>query len=189
MCPRSSTGRENTAVEVERTKGEMPEVESTLTTNKESAAKWDCSRTSNGSEWEERQKLMEAGDTSKEAGEVKAEWVTVKRKSGKKESTRNSGSVTQIFVKMDSCKKVTQDVTPSDKVSDIMRRIPNNVCWSKGNIFVILGGRVLRWSDDMKTCCIEDGEHFAREAENSRRRSPQEQEAHQTGEDTARTRT
>ena len=31
----------------------------------------------------------------------------------------------QIFVKMDSCKTITQGVTPSDKVSDIMRRIQN----------------------------------------------------------------
>ena len=60
--------RENTAVEVERMKEEMPEAESTLTANKESAER-DC--TTKGVE---RQKFevidMEAGDTSKEAGEV-----------------------------------------------------------------------------------------------------------------------
>ena len=36
-------------------KGEMPAAESTLTADKESAAKRDCSCTTKGSEWEERQ--------------------------------------------------------------------------------------------------------------------------------------
>ena len=88
------------------------------------------------------------------SGEVEAEWVTVKRKSGKKESTRNSGSVIQIFVKMDNCKTVTQHVTLSDTLSDIMRRIPNNLCCSKGNMYMIFGGNVLRWSD-VKTCSVQ----------------------------------
>ena len=125
--------RENTAVEVEKMKGEMLAAESTLTANKELATKRHCSCATKGSEWEERQKCKDM-DRSSDDGEVQAEWVAVTRKSHKKESTGNNGGVIQIFVKMDNCKTVTQDVTPSDKVSDIMRRIPNNVCCSNGNM-------------------------------------------------------
>ena len=54
----------------------------------------------------------------------------------------------QIFVKMDDSKAVTMDAAPSDKVSDVMRRI--SVCDSKRDMSVTFEGRVLRKSDELR---------------------------------------
>ena len=78
---------------------------------------------------------------SSDDGEVEAEWVMV----------------ILFVVKMDNCKTLTQDDTPTDKVSDIMRQIPNNMCCSKGNIFVILGETVPRWSNDVRCAASKMG--------------------------------
>ena len=46
----------------------------------------------------------------------------------------------QIFVKMDDSRAVTMDAAPSNKVSDVMRRI--SVCDSKHDMHVTFEGRV-----------------------------------------------
>ena len=44
------------------------------------------------------------------------------------------------------------EVALNDKVSDMMRRIP-----SGGDVYVTSGGRVLRRSDELRSCGVVDG--------------------------------
>ena len=58
----------------------------------------------------------------------------------------------QIFVKVDGCRTVAMDVSQNDKVGDMMNRIPNG-----GDMYVKSGGRVLRRSDELRSCGVVDG--------------------------------
>ena len=44
------------------------------------------------------------------------------------------------------------DATPSDKVSDIVREIPNGACSGKRDMYVTFEGKALRRSDKVKAC-------------------------------------
>ena len=59
------------------------------------------------------------------------DWVTVKRRTKRRtveekrdEEGRKTPKVVQIFVKVDGAMTFPMDVSPSDKVSDVVRRIP-----------------------------------------------------------------
>ena len=58
----------------------------------------------------------------------------------------------QIFVKMDESRTTAMDVSPNDKVSDMMKRIPNG-----GDMYETSGGRVLRGSDKLRSCGVSGG--------------------------------
>ena len=49
------------------------------------------------------------------------------------------------------------DVSLSDKVDDVVRRIPSSVCCSRHDVYVTCEGRVLRRSDELKNFGIGDG--------------------------------
>ena len=49
------------------------------------------------------------------------------------------------------------DVSMTDKVSDIARRIPNNACCIRQDMYVMCKGRVLRWSDELRSSAVSDG--------------------------------
>ena len=51
----------------------------------------------------------------------------------------------QIFVKVNGSKTFPLDVSLNDKVSDVVRRIPSNVCDRKCDVYVTCAGRVSAW--------------------------------------------
>ena len=73
------------------------------------------------------------------------------------EEVRKNRQMVQIFVKVDGSKTLPLVVSPSDKVDDIMRRILNNVKSSKSDVYMTCEGRVLRWSDELRSSGVGDG--------------------------------
>ena len=59
----------------------------------------------------------------------------------------------QIFVKVDRCKTSVMEMEMSDKVDDIVKKIPI----SDRDVYVTNGGRILRRSDKLDNCEIRDG--------------------------------
>ena len=49
------------------------------------------------------------------------------------------------------------DVSLSDKFGDITKRIPNKACCSRRDVCVTVGGRVLRSSEELRSCGVRDG--------------------------------
>ena len=109
---------------------------------------------------------------------VSDDWVTVNRRSkqrreqeervehmkheegvnsDRKGSPRRSGRTRQIFVKVDNSKTVMFDITLSDKVKDVMRRIQNKVRCCADDMYVSFEGTVLRGSDEMNACGVKEG--------------------------------
>ena len=63
----------------------------------------------------------------------------------------------QINVKLDGSKAITMEVALSDKVSDVVRRVPNSVCGSKCDVYLMCEEKVLRRIDELRNCGIRDG--------------------------------
>ena len=76
------------------------------------------------------------------------DWVEVRRR-----TRRKSRKMVQIFVKVDRCKTSVMEMEMSDKVDDIVKKIPI----SDRDVYVTNGGRILRRSDKLDNCEIRDG--------------------------------
>ena len=76
------------------------------------------------------------------------DWVEVRRR-----TRRKSRKMVQIFVKVDGCKTSVMEMEMSDKVDDIVKKIPI----SDRDVYVTNGGRILRRSDRLGGCEIRDG--------------------------------
>ena len=84
---------------------------------------------------------------SREEGEVLEE----------KETFASAYRTDQIFVKMDGCKTLPLEVSPNDKVGDILRRRQSSARDSKQDMHVTREGRVLRKDDELKSGGVRDG--------------------------------
>ena len=73
-------------------------------------------------------------------------WTVVTRNNRKKRRT------IQIFVKVNESRTFPLDVSPDDKVDDVMRQIQ-----SEEDVYVTLRGRVLKRSEKLKSCEVTDG--------------------------------
>ena len=62
----------------------------------------------------------------------------------------------QVFVKVDGSKVFPLEVSLSDKLGDVVKRIPSSACGSKRHVHIAREGRVIRRSDDLN-CGISDG--------------------------------
>ena len=76
------------------------------------------------------------------------DWVEVRRK-----TRRKSRKMVQLFVKVDGGKTSMMEMEMSDKVDDIVKKIPI----SDQDVFVTSGGRILRTSDKLESCEVRDG--------------------------------
>ena len=92
------------------------------------------------------------------------DWVTVYKKTklrterGKQEEEgMKSRSTVQIFFKVDGSKAFPLDVSLRDTVRDVVRCIPSSACCSKRDVYVRYEGRVIRRSDELRSCGISDG--------------------------------
>ena len=76
------------------------------------------------------------------------DWVEVRRR-----TRRKSRKMVQIFVKVDGGKTSVMEMETSDKVDDIVKKIPI----SDQDVYVTSGGRILRRSDKLESCEVRDG--------------------------------
>ena len=87
-----------------------------------------------------------------ERGAEEAESVE-KDVTGWTEVTRKKKKMVQIFVKVDGGKTSTMEMEMSDKVDDIVKKIPI----SDQDVYVTSEGRVLRGGDELRKCGVRDG--------------------------------
>ena len=73
------------------------------------------------------------------------------------QKARMNRQMIQIFIKVNGLKEFLLDVSMTDKLSDIVRRIPNNACSSRQDENMTCEGRVLRWNDEMRSSGVSDG--------------------------------
>ena len=76
------------------------------------------------------------------------DWVEVRRR-----TRRKSRKMVQIFVKVDGGKTSAMEMEMNDKVDDIVKKIPI----SDQDVYVTSGGRILRRSDKLESCEVQDG--------------------------------
>ena len=69
------------------------------------------------------------------------------------EVTRKNKKMVQIFVKVDGGKTSTMEIDMSDKVDDIVKKIPI----SDQDVYVTSEGRVLGGGDELRKCGVRDG--------------------------------
>ena len=122
-------------------------------------------REENGREEESVRK--EGEERGSKVVEVETDWATVKRRTkqrrqqGRDEASAKSDGkgfkTIQIFVKVDGSKVFPLEVSLSDKVGDVAKRIPSSACDSKRDVCMTCEGRVIRRSNDLKNCGISDG--------------------------------
>ena len=100
---------------------------------------------------------MEAGRKPEEGRDAEVEkreqvkkdetgWTVVTR--SKKQRKR----IVQIFVKVDGGKTSVMEMETSDKVDDIVKKIPI----SDQDVYVTSGGRILRRRDKLESCEVRD---------------------------------
>ena len=63
----------------------------------------------------------------------------------------------QIFVKVDGSQTFPLMISPCHKVDDVMRRILNSLKSSKNDVYTTCEGRVLRWSDELRSSGVGNG--------------------------------
>ena len=91
---------------------------------------------------------MEAEDGGEQVKKDVTDWVEVRRR-----TRRKSRKMVQIFVKVDGGKTSVMEMETSDKVDDIVKKIPI----SDQDVYVTSGGRILRRSDKLESCEVRDG--------------------------------
>ena len=89
-----------------------------------------------------------AGEGNEEVKKDVTDWVEVRRR-----TRRKSRKMVQIFVKVDGGKTSVMDMEMSDKVDDIVKKIPI----SDRDVYVTSGGRILKGSDKLEICEVRDG--------------------------------
>ena len=112
-----------------------------------------------GGEMKKGEAEMVSGRESEQVDEDETGWVEVRRRTrrrvveeGGNDEGGKSRKKVQIFVKMNKSKTIAVDVSPNNKVSDMMKRIPNS-----GDMYETSGGRVLRGSDKLRSCGVSGG--------------------------------
>ena len=97
--------------------------------------------------------------TSENPDEIEENWLELKRRTrirGKEEGGK-SRKMVQIFVKVDGARTSTMETALSDKVNDIVKRIPTSACCNKCDENVTCEGRVLNRNEELRSCGVSDG--------------------------------
>ena len=63
----------------------------------------------------------------------------------------------QIFVKVDGARTSTMEMSLSDKVNDIVGRIPSGACCNKCDVYVTCDGKALTRNGELRSCGVSDG--------------------------------
>ena len=93
--------------------------------------------------------------------DIEETWIEVKRRTRtqeprQSEEVRKNRQMIQIIIRVARSKAFPRMVSPSDKVDDVIRRILNNEKSSKGDVYMTCQGRVLRWSDELRSSGVGD---------------------------------
>ena len=106
-------------------------------------------------EREEGRKGQRGRDQEGRKEERRAEEAELVEKdvTGWTEVTRKKKKMVQIFVKVDGGKTSMMEMKMSDKVDDIVKKIPI----SDQDVYVTSEGRVLRGGDELRKCGVRDG--------------------------------
>ena len=73
------------------------------------------------------------------------------------EDDGKSRMMVQIFVKEDGARTSTMELARSDKVNDIVKRIPTSGCCNKCDVYVTFEGKVLKRHEELRSCGVSDG--------------------------------
>ena len=111
---------------------------------------------------EVRDELTGTTNLTENPEEIEETWIEVKWRTRTQEPRQpemvsKNRPMVQIFVKMDGSKTFPLKVSPSDKVDEVVRRIRNNAKSSKIDVYMTCEGRVLRWSDELRSSGVGDG--------------------------------
>ena len=94
--------------------------------------------------------------------ETEKHWVELRRRTrtrmfkGKEEDGKSRRMV-QIFVKVDGARTSTMELALSDKMNDIVKRIPTSACCNKCDVLVTCEGKVLERNEELRSCGVSDG--------------------------------
>ena len=80
-----------------------------------------------------------------------------KRRTRTPKTARVNRQMIHIFVEVNGLKETLLDVSMTDTVGDMVRKIPNLVCSSKQEVYMTCEGRVLRWNDELRCSGVRDG--------------------------------
>ena len=99
--------------------------------------------------------------TTENPDEIEENWVELKRRTrtrmfrGKEEGGKSRRKV-QIFVKVDGGRTTTMEMALSDKVNDIVKRIPTSAWCNKCDENVTCQGKVLKRNEELRSCGVSD---------------------------------
>ena len=93
--------------------------------------------------------------TTENPMDIEENWVEVKRRTRTrmfmgKEERGKSRRMVQILVKVDGARTSTMEMALSDKVNDIVKRIPTSACCNKCDVYVTCDGNVLKWNEELE---------------------------------------
>ena len=131
---------------------------------KEKGKKEKVQKVEKDGKFEKVEKILKVQKIEKDRQVQKAEkdekieeiWTEVKRRT-RMQKARMNRQMIQIFIKVNGLKEFLLDVSMRDKVSDIVRRIPNSAGSSRQDVFMTCEGRVLRCNDEMRSSGVSDG--------------------------------
>ena len=86
------------------------------------------------------------------------DWTLVTR-SAKQRRRRT----VQIFVNVVGSRTIMIEMVVSDKVSDIVKRIPTSACCGKSDVYVMCEEKVLRRGEELMRCGVEEKKRVTRQ--------------------------
>ena len=95
--------------------------------------------------------------TTENPQEIEEKKRTRRRMFRRMEEGGKSGRIVQIFVKVHGARTGMMEMALSDKVNDIVKRIPTSACCNKCNVYVTCEGKVLRRNEELRSCGVRDG--------------------------------
>ena len=90
-------------------------------------------------------------EKDKEVEKDVMDWTLVTR------STKQRRRMVQIFFNADGSRTIMMEMALSDKVSDIVKRIPTSACCNKSDVYVKCEQKVLRRGEELRRCGLIEG--------------------------------
>ena len=89
--------------------------------------------------------------TDQEVEKDVMDWTLVTR--SKKQRRKTS----QIIVKVDGSRTIAMETALSDKVGDVVKKIPTSACCNKSDVYAMCEGKVLRRGEESRRCGVSEG--------------------------------
>ena len=105
----------------------------------------------------EKVRLKRKEDNRWEESLLRTSRIGLKSREEADEGKGKSPRTVQIFVKIDGSKALQLEVSLSDKVDDIVKRILNSMGWNRCDVYVTCERKVLRRNEELRSCGVSDG--------------------------------